>query len=389
MKKTSIIAVTALVAGFGLVGCGGGGSASGSTETTVQGTAVDPELVGATVCLDINNNGECETTEPSVKTDMNGTYSMTVSQDDMIAGATLLVQGGYDRVTKMPFTGTMTAMIDEANLAAQQMITPLTTLVYETAMAADMNMTAAQERVASVLGLTVEELQANMLELEDQGALQAAMALQQAAELATDTNDTRAFYRAIAEEMSVPEIDLLEVGGSTLGTLIATIADQNLSGVEQLRVQYFAEAMDVMNVISDSELYAMSVERMQEMIADMNISGITGELETDYELVSNFVDAIMVLSPDDVEVYVTEHLLEAAGVAQELIDPVTEVIIANAEITVDTAFGMMSEIMVQNETEIKTKLVDTLDYSEAEAQTKYDEMVLKLETMEAAFAPAS
>lgn len=381
MKKRSTIAVAALIAGFGLVGCGGG-SASVSTETTVQGTAVDPELVGATVCLDTNNNGECEINEPSVKTDINGTYSIAVSQEEMTAGATLLVEGGYDRVTKMPFTGTMSTLIDEADLTAQQMITPLTTLVYETAMAADMNMTAAQEKVASTLGLTAEEVQANMLELADQRALQAAMVLQQAAELATDANNTRVFYRAMAEEMA----------GSSYGNLtdlMTAVADQNLSGVEKLRVQYFSEAMNAMSAVADSDLYAMSVERMQEMIAAMNVNTVTGELETGFTLVSDFVTTAMVLSPADVEVYVASHLLKAAGVAQELIDPVTEVIIANAEVTVETGFGSMKEIMVQYEAEIKVKLVDTLGYTEAEAQTKYDEIVVKLEAMEAAFMPAS
>jgi len=385
MKKTSMIAA-ALIASIGLVGCGGGGGGSASSSSsTVEGTAVDPELVGATVCLDMNDNGICEVTEPSVVTDMNGSYTLTVSTDDLTEGATLLVQGGYDRVTKMPFIGTMTAMIDEANLTAQQMITPLTTLVHERAEAAQEDMQTAQEDVAALLGLTVDELQANMLELQDQGALQAAMAMQQAAELASDANDTRGFYRAMAENMSAQYNDNLD-------GLMQAVADQNPSEVEQLRVKYFAEAMDAMGTVADPELYAMSVERMQEMIADMNISSsMTGQLDTGFALVSNFVNSMMVTSPDDVEVYVTEHLLEAAGIAQPIIDQVAQTIVNNAEITVDTEFGMMEAIIVENEDLIKTQLeAAPLSMNPDQAQAEYDAMIAQLETMKAAFEqPAS
>ncbi|RRS30797.1 MAG: hypothetical protein P794_05275 [Epsilonproteobacteria bacterium (ex Lamellibrachia satsuma)] len=316
---------------------------------------------------------------------MNGSYTLTVSTDDLTEGATLLVQGGYDRVTKMPFIGTMTAMIDEANLTAQQMITPLTTLVHERAEAAQEDMQTAQEDVAALLGLTVDELQANMLELQDQGALQAAMAMQQAAELASDANDTRGFYRAMAENMSAQYNDNLD-------GLMQAVADQNPSEVEQLRVKYFAEAMDAMGTVADPELYAMSVERMQEMIADMNISSsMTGQLDTGFALVSNFVNSMMVTSPDDVEVYVTEHLLEAAGIAQPIIDQVAQTIVNNAEITVDTEFGMMEAIIVENEDLIKTQLeAAPLSMNPDQAQAEYDAMIAQLETMKAAFEqPAS
>ena len=397
MKKSNIIVAAALVASFGLVGCGGGGGGSSSesaSTTTVQGTAVDPELVGSIVCLDNDNNGICDGV--SVKTNMDGNYSITVNTSDIEEGATLLVKGGYDRVTKMPFVGTMTAMINENSDLAKQMITPLTTLVYERAMAVPETMEEAQQEVADLLGLTYDEVQANMLELTNNAALKAAMAMQQAAELAAEGNDTRAFYRAMATGM-MPQgqsADFLDEGEaqSDLAALMAAVADSNLSGAEQLRVKYFAQAMDVMNTVSNSELYAMGVEKMQEMIADMNTtgSGLLEQLDTGFNSVSNFVDTIMVTSPDEVEMYVTEHLLQAAGVAQPIIDEVAPVIVDNvtAMIDVETNFNTLLIMMTSYESEIKTaldKVVPNID----DVDAKYAEMIAQVTAMRDAFEPAS
>ena len=397
MKKSNIIVAAALVASFGLVGCGGGGGGSSSesaSTTTVQGTAVDPELVGSIVCLDNDNNGICDGV--SVKTNMDGNYSITVNTSDIEEGATLLVKGGYDRVTKMPFVGTMTAMINENSDLAKQMITPLTTLVYERAMAVPETMEEAQQEVADLLGLTYDEVQANMLELTNNAALKAAMAMQQAAELAAEANDTRAFYRAMATGM-MPQgqsADFLDEGEaqSDLAALMAAVADSNLSGAEQLRVKYFAQAMDVMNTVSNSELYAMGVEKMQEMIADMNTtgSGLLEQLDTGFNSVSNFVGTIMVTSPDEVEMYVTEHLLQAAGVAQPIIDEVAPVIVDNvtAMIDVETSFNTMLTMMTSYESEIKTALGNVVPNID-DVDAKYAEMIAQVTAMRDAFEPAS
>jgi len=393
MKKSNIIVAAALVASFGLVGCGGGGGGSSSesaSTTTVQGTAVDPELVGSIVCLDNDNNGICDGV--SVKTNMDGNYSITVNTSDIEEGATLLVKGGYDRVTKMPFVGTMTAMINENSDLAKQMITPLTTLVYERAMAVPETMEEAQQEVADLLGLTYDEVQANMLELTNNAALKAAMAMQQAAELAAEGNDTRAFYRAMATGM-MPQgqsADFLDEGEaqSDLAVLMAAIADSNLSGAEELRVKYFVQAMDAMNTVVDSELYAMGVEKMQEMISAMDYDEIQTKLNNILSNISGFVDTMMVTSPEQVEVFVTEHLLAAAGVSQDIIDQVAPIIIANAEITVDTSFDMMITIIENNETVIKIQL-EAVPMSSTDAQAQYDAMIAQLQAMKAEFEPAS
>ena len=61
-----------------LAACGGGGDSGqpsaggGTTPTTptptITGKAIDGYLAGATVCLDLNNNGVCDAGEPSAIT---------------------------------------------------------------------------------------------------------------------------------------------------------------------------------------------------------------------------------------------------------------------------------------------------------------------------------
>jgi len=366
MKKTNIIVAAAMAASFGLVGCGGGGGGSAAASTTtVSGTAVDPELVGATVCFDMNKNNECEVNEPSVKTDMKGHYSITLDTSDIQAGVTLLVQGGYDRVTKMPFVGTMRTMIDESNTDVQQMITPLTTLVYERAIAVPETMAQAQQEVADLLGMEFEDVQKNMLTVSNEVALQSALAIQQAAELAAEANNTRAFYKAMATNMAAYSNDF--------NGLIKHVAGLNPSDMKKNQVIYFNQAMNAMNAIftDSAELYAMSTEKMQEMIEVMsssdlnNFTNISGKLQE------------FIISTTEMESFITEHMLIAAGVSQGIIDQVLQAIVNNADITVDTSFEMMITV------------IDQLKADGDISQVQYDAMVTQLQAMKAEFEPAS
>ncbi|HEM7888123.1 TPA: hypothetical protein U2Q27_001714 [Burkholderia cepacia] len=126
-----------------LAACGGGGDSGpaqpptggGSTPTTptpaVTGKAIDGYLAGATVCLDLNNNGACDSGEPSAVTDGNGQFSIPYGGD--ATGKTLLVQvtptttdlsrpAGF----RFPATFTLSQIVQPAS---SQVVSPLTTLV--------------------------------------------------------------------------------------------------------------------------------------------------------------------------------------------------------------------------------------------------------------------
>src|SRR3954452_17998457 len=60
----------------------GGGSTSAPTTTAVGVTVVDGAIRNATVCLDKNLNGLCDTGEPSAKTDASGAATLQVDAAD-------------------------------------------------------------------------------------------------------------------------------------------------------------------------------------------------------------------------------------------------------------------------------------------------------------------
>ena len=243
MRKTSIIAAVALVTSFGLVGCGSSDSSSTSSAPTVgtsvvSGQAIDPELVGATVCLDINQDGICNENEPSVTTDEMGTYRLELSDEQFNGGYPLIAINGIDKESGEAFKGKLFADIT----GNYQNITPLTTLAYE-------EMYVNMEKLKSVLGLTSEEIQANIIALANEGntrALQVALTLQKSAEAIAPTN-TIQFYKDLAQQIN-------NAGqAETLASLILQRTPENL------KVQVSA----LMETILESRLsdaYALAYE---------------------------------------------------------------------------------------------------------------------------------
>ncbi|KWF17595.1 hypothetical protein [Burkholderia pseudomultivorans] len=148
-----------------LAACGGGGdsnqSSADATPTTptptVTGKAIDGYLAGATVCLDVNNNGVCDSGEPSAITDATGQFSISYNGD--ATGKTLLVQvtpqtrdlsrpAGF----QFPASFTLTRVVQSS---INQVVTPLTTLV-TAQMQTGLSQTQAISAVQGLLGSQVD-----------------------------------------------------------------------------------------------------------------------------------------------------------------------------------------------------------------------------------------
>jgi cytochrome c553 len=147
-----------------LTGCGGGGSgATGGVTNTLSGVAVDGYLQGATVCIDMNNSGVCDsgdvtgtTTQGAFTLDL-GTYTAA-----SVAGKTIIVSGGTDMDTGANFVGTLKTVVDTS--LTQQVATPLTTIIHAK-VSPTISLATARSQVATSLGFTSDDLKTDPIAL--------------------------------------------------------------------------------------------------------------------------------------------------------------------------------------------------------------------------------
>ena len=150
--KFTLKRVALAIAGAGLLtiyGCGGGGGGTATTDVPV--TVVDGAIENATVCLDKNNNGACDSGEPSGKTDASGKVTLKVDPAD--AGKyPILAEVGID--AKDFDTGpVMTAFTLKAPADKSAVVSPLTTLVQTIIEGSGLSSAAAETQVKTETGI--------------------------------------------------------------------------------------------------------------------------------------------------------------------------------------------------------------------------------------------
>ncbi|WP_256859527.1 hypothetical protein [Burkholderia cenocepacia] len=169
-----------------LAACGGGGDSGqpsaggGTTPTTptptITGKAIDGYLVGATACLDLNNNGTCDPGEPSAVTDPTGQFSIPYNGD--ATSKTLLVQVSpstkdLSRPAGFQFPATFT-LSQTVQPTSSQIVSPLTTLV---SAQMQTGLSSAQA-VAAVQGLLGGQIDPNADYLANKDAATQSLATQ-------------------------------------------------------------------------------------------------------------------------------------------------------------------------------------------------------------------
>ena len=142
-----------------LYGCGGGGSSAtesgGGVVATVDVpiTVVDGPIQNAKVCLDKNNNGVCDTGEPTGSTDSDGKVTLKVDSTDAGKYPVIAVVGtdAIDADTgPVPTPFTMKAPADHTAV-----ITPLTTLVQNVVASTGSTSAAAADVVKAQTGINI------------------------------------------------------------------------------------------------------------------------------------------------------------------------------------------------------------------------------------------
>lgn len=215
LAKSSIAIVASAVIFTGCGGGGGGSSAPTTTNTTYSGSVADGYISGATVCLDINANGTCDSTEPTATTDANGGYTISTTAT-IPAGTKLIASGGTDTYTNQAFTGTLISPIDLKD-GTKNHLNPLTTLVASSTSSTTTTQTALNN-VATELGIDASMIQADPFAKLSTGtvdeqtkaglAVKKAYVVQKTAEILKNANPTKSskeIYEVMASNSS--EID--------------------------------------------------------------------------------------------------------------------------------------------------------------------------------------
>lgn len=136
-----------------LAACGGGGSSS-PTANSVSGVVLDGPIQGATVCLDLNANKQCDSGEPaSAPTDAQGNYTIAgLTADQQNSGAewiAVVPAGATDGGT--PFA---TGFVLRAPANKPGIISPFTHMVQVAIDQGAGSQSAAESLVATQLGLS-------------------------------------------------------------------------------------------------------------------------------------------------------------------------------------------------------------------------------------------
>lgn len=142
--------VLSLALSLALTACGGGGggeSLSGiESQTQLSGQVMDGYIQGATVCLDLNDNGSCDTNEPSTVSGAQGAYVLNHSTAVNLSGLSILANvpvGALDQDGPV-----YTAYQMRTTAQAPALVTPLTTLAVYDMKTSGATWTQAQQAVS-------------------------------------------------------------------------------------------------------------------------------------------------------------------------------------------------------------------------------------------------
>jgi len=253
-----------------LVGC-----SSNSTDNTSyvsnSGVAIDPELQGATVFLDINGNGILDADEPRTITGDDGSYSLAIEAS--LIGAPLVVVGGIDRVTKEDFLGTLSTY--SSNDGTNLHITPLSTLVHQYKNAnQDENIDDIRSKLATQLGINVSDLDANTVEVGNEELLKIALQIQMTAQGIADnsTDDISAIYLDIANELQTADLNT-----SLSNSCDNKILDNNFTVAKFKDLQHEFESLDLTAL--SAEQLALTMDNI-----DQNVTNATTQADLDLDL---------------------------------------------------------------------------------------------------------
>jgi hypothetical protein len=239
MKKIILIVISiGMLLTF--TGCGGGGGSSaagdnsnppsnpiGGTETEVSGRVADGYLVGAKICLDINNNRKCDINEPFDITEAGGKYTISSSQYNT-SDYDLFVEidvTTIDEDTNLSVGSTYTL----SSPAGMNFVSPISDLI-KTTMDNNNSVTldAAKLYVSQELNISIDEIQLDYIETGATGIHTKAQNMVKVKQTITDLKGTylsdnpklSPFIEDLVAKNVYAEINVSNLNVSTLSELV-------------------------------------------------------------------------------------------------------------------------------------------------------------------------
>jgi hypothetical protein len=362
-------------------GCGGGSSSDTPEEDleessiSVSGNVVDGYLKYATVCLDLDNNGECsQNLEPIALTDENGSYTLDIFESHQkhsnYNSANIIAYDGIDTDTQKSFEGKIKAPYSSDTNKFN--ISPITTLVAEVKQKG-LSLSASKEKVAQLLQVASDDLLKDPVEeatTSSSSLLNVALQLHKSIEMISNTakNDD---YHTDRSTVNVVE-DIYSILASELSTTTDFTNSDSIEGLENLfqksaskltpkaKASIGAATSMVKNVNKAVSSYGASIiDRQSIARAAIGIDKIKTKIESEVEAKvnnSNFTEDSNLTFATDLDTLAddTTYIITEAELKDEQID--------NMESTYYLDSSAISSIKSKYSTEISNASVITDDF---------------------------
>ncbi len=378
MKSSISIVVSTLA--FTMIGCSSSGDSGVSndidpvTGTIFSGIGIDGILVGSTVCLDVNQNNQCDTDEPAAITGGDGKFVLPATT----FSGPLLLRGGTDLSTNAPFTGSLKAP------AGSTVVSPLTSAV-QSLVESGNTPEEAQTKVKAAMGLsgvnvdlTTFDPYSGVNDANTDTALNAQKVLAQQTKLQvlvhavsssvagantnTSISDTmNSVFKEIVTKFTGSVVDLTETVITETIKNVATViyADNTVAKVAATAV---AE--------TSATLAVNAASRAEETITNaLTPSAATAALDEAIDNVNKAIELEITSNVKTVEIAV-----QKAEDANEDLETAAQTVVTSIEINTD--LSLIASLVKQIEEDAKAAREQANKYSDAEQKALTAEAAL-------------
>ena len=253
------------------------GDGASPTPATVErisfsGLVADGYLVDATVCLDLNDNKECDASEPTATSSTGGSFTITEATQAEVDAHALIVEVVPGTTTDEDKPNTpLTQKLTLSAPAGFSFVSPLSTMV-QNEVEGGKDLTTAQTSVQEKLGTTLD-LNEDYIAAQEDTSLSASdreefEKLHQVAQVTA---------KVIADNIENLE-DAAQQNNISLDDLLSTIVDQVFIALDDITVQVELIAADD-NIDFNLETIADIAQEVDEELVNLNPDTIEQQVE--------------------------------------------------------------------------------------------------------------